>query len=296
MVGDHRLAALAERQWGVVSLRQLRAIGLGRGAVASRVRTGRLLRLHRSVYAVGHRALSTEGRWMAAVLACGPDALLSHASAARLWDIRPTNAERIDVIVPRDLRGRDGVAVHRSRLLTAEDAAVVRRIPVTNVARTLLDLAAIVPTTDLERAVAQADVRGLLDGRELERTIAGADGHRGAARLARAVTSGRDLTTSELERLFLTLVRAARLPQPLVNTWLTVGGGEEIKVDFLWPIQRLVVEADGYRFHRGRRAFESDRARDAQLVLAGYRPIRVTHRRLVDDPAGVVRMLRRLLA
>ncbi|HZO35837.1 MAG TPA: type IV toxin-antitoxin system AbiEi family antitoxin domain-containing protein [Solirubrobacteraceae bacterium] len=292
---DVVVGRLAQRQWGVVTARQLIGLGLSRGSIEHRVRIGRLVRLHRGVYAVGHSVLRTEGRWAAAVLACGPGAVLSHVSAASLWGIRATAASRVDVSGARTRAGHPGIALHRPRSLSAEDVTVRQAIPTTSVARTLLDLAAVLTARDLERTLAQAELLGLVDRRALAATIARANGHRGAAILARALAAGVDATASELEWRFLTLCRRSGLPEPRVNQWLTLGGGEEIKVDFLWPSDRLVVETDGYRFHRGRLAFESDRARDARLTVAGYRVVRVTQRQL-ESPEAVIDTLSRLLA
>lgn len=293
---DHAIRRLAERQWGVVAVEQLRRLGVGRGAIEHRIRAGRLVRLHRGVYAPGHTVLRVEGRWVAAVLACGPGAALSHASAAALWEIRSTAATKIDVSAPRTRAGRPGIVLHRPRSLAAPDFTMHRSIPTTTVARTLLDLAAVLTKADLERALAQAEILRIVDRGELASTVARANGHRGVGALRRAAAGEAQLTASELERRFVALCRRAGLRSPGVNRWLTLGGGEEMKVDFLWPDERLVVETDGYRFHSGRRAFESDRARDARLTVAGYRVVRFTHRQLIEAPASVVETLASLLA
>ena len=293
---DRAIRQLAERQWGVIAGRQVGELGLGRGAIEHRVRVGRFVRLHRGVYALGHSVLRPEGRWAAAVLACGPGSVLSHASAASLWGIRPTLAAKVDVSAPRTRSRHPGIAIHRPRSLAEADVTVHRRIPTTTVSRTLLDIAATLPEDDLERALAQAEILELLDRRSLERTIARANGHRGSGALARATAGEVALTASELERRFLALCRHAGLRVPAVNQWLTLGGGEEMKVDFLWPADRLVVETDGYRYHRARRAFEEDRARDARLTAAGYRVVRFTQQQLTAAPASVVEIMTALFA
>lgn len=289
---DLEIAALATRQHGVVALRQLLALQLGRRAIERRVAEGRLHRLHVGVYAVGHAAVSRHGAWMAAVLACGPRALLSHRDAAALWGLRDTARTRVDVTAPRSLDGRPGITLHRVRRLHPEDRTSRDGIPVTSVARTLLDLAEVLPAHNLPRVAEQAERLDLLDLRAVERLLARARGRHGLRPLA-AVLAGyaaAPATRSELERRFLQLCRQAHLPPPAIN--VQVAGCE---VDAAWRAQRLVVELDGHAYHRTRAAFERDRARDAALQLAGYRVLRLTHRRLQDEPAQALRTVRALL-
>jgi very-short-patch-repair endonuclease len=288
---DRAVAALAMRQHGVVARRQLEALGLGRGAVAHRITVGRLHAVHRGVYAVGHRRLSGRGHWMAAVLACGSGAALSHASAAALWELRPSEAPLVDVAV-RAGAGRTlaGVRAHRLGGLRDDEVTAVDAIPVTTVARTLLDLAAVVPRRGLERTLDQAEVRELFDLRSLHATLGAHPGHHGAGMLARALRehqAGTTLTRSELEERFLALCNAHAIPRPQVNA--RVAG---LEVDFLFAAERLVVEVDGFRFHRGRAAFERDRDRDAILALAGVRVLRFTHRQVSERPGLVAAALR----
>lgn len=266
------MGALAARQSGVVTRTQLLALGVGDGAIRHRLRTGWLLRLHRGVYAVGHTALRKEGRWLAAILACGQGAVLSHRSAAALWGIRPSASARIEVSVPRSRDGVAGVVVHRPRRLTPDDVTEKDGIPATTPARTLHDLARLVSPAEIERAQARAQRMGLVSH------------HEHAA-----------LTRSPLERRLLTLIRAAGLPEPEVNAWMTFGGGEEWQVDFLWRAQRVIAEADGRRDHDTGRAFEADRRRDQTALVAGFVPVRFTHRQVTTDPASVTRTLRALL-
>jgi very-short-patch-repair endonuclease/predicted transcriptional regulator of viral defense system len=283
---DRKIARLATRQHGVVARRQLEAVGLGRGAVTHRVAAGRLHRVHRGVYAVGHPVLTVNGRRMAAVLAAGPGAALSHASAAALWEIRPTSATRIDVSVQSAAgRGkRPGLRIHRAASLRADELTEHRGIRVTTVARTLLDLAATLSHRALERALDEAEVQQLYDRTSLVAMARAHAGERGARALTQALDEDADptLTDSELEELMLALCREQKLEQPIPRAW--VAG---LRVDFLFAASRLVVETDGYRFHRTRRAFERDRERDAILARAGYRTLRFTHRQLTREPAMV---------
>jgi hypothetical protein len=243
---DAAVAEVAAGQWGVVSLSQLVAAGLDRSGVARRVRGGRLHRVSREVYAVGHVRLCREGRWMAAVLACGEGAVLSHRSAASHWGLLANQAALIDVTGTRSRTGASGVRLHRSRFLDARDTTKHQGIPITTVPRTLLDLAATVQPHRLERALAQAQRLQLYDHRAIADLIARSNGHRGIGALTKA-TSREDpkWTRSELEAWFLTLVRDAGLPEPLVNESLTAPDHPLLEVDFYWPTHRLIVELDG---------------------------------------------------
>src|SRR4051794_23308870 len=246
---DAVLARLAARQHGVVGLRQLRHHGFTASGVRSRVARGRLHRVHRGVYAVGHPLLSTEGRWMAAVLACGPGALLSHGSAASLWGLRRSARARIDVISTGQ-RGakRAAIDAHSGATLHPAEATVHDGIPCTTVARTLVDLADVLDRRGLERACEQAEMLRLFDADALADVLSRAGGRRGAARLSAIVAElrpGATLTRSELEERFLALCRSAGVTQPLVNVRVEVDGGT-LEVDFLWRDERLVVETDGH--------------------------------------------------
>jgi predicted transcriptional regulator of viral defense system len=283
---DRRIARLATKQHGVVARRQLEAIGLARGAVAHRVSAGRLHRVHQGVYAVGHTVLTVNGRRMAAVLAAGPGAVLSHASAAALWEIRPTSATRIDVSV-RSAGGRAkrrGLRIHRTPTLQADEITGHQGIRVTTPARTLLDLASSLPRRALERALDEAEIRDLYDRRALEAVALAHAGERGAAALERALDLDGEpaLTKSELEELVLAICDDHVLERPAVN--MEIAG---LEVDFVFADRRLVVEADSWTYHRTRRAFERDRERDAILARAGYRTLRFTHRQLTRAPALV---------
>jgi len=293
--GEHAVAALAARQHGVVAHRQLLELGLGTRAIQYRVGTGRLHPLHLGVYALGHRAISADGRWMAAVLACGPDAVLSHRSAAALWQLRPTSRAATDVTGPgRNRHGRPGITLHRVRRLHPDDRALCRAIPVTTVARTLLDLAELLHPHELETAFEEAERLRLLDIRAVECLCRRTRGRRGLRPLRALVAEQRwplPATRSELERRFLDVCRRAGLPPPEVNT--VIAG---LEVDAAWADRCLVVELDGHAYHRTRAAFERDRIRDATLQLAGYRVLRVTHARLEREPNAIAEAVRSLLA
>ena len=288
---DGAIARVAGRQHGVISRGQLRELGIKDSAIGYRVAAGRLHRLHRGVYAVGHRVVGMHGRWMAATLACGPGAALSHASAAALWDLRPSAATTIDVSVSTaGGRNRAGLRIHRHPGLRPGEIIRHHGIPVTTPSRTILDLAATLNRRQLERALDQAEIQELTDMRALDAIAQAHPGHRGARKLTAALathTPGTTLTRSELEERFLDLCRVHGLPRPHVNA--TAAG---LEVDFLFAKQRLIVETDGWRYHRSRSAFERDRRRDATLTAAGYRTLRLTHRQLTTDHQAVARALR----
>jgi Transcriptional regulator, AbiEi antitoxin/Protein of unknown function (DUF559) len=289
---DRRVAELAARQWGVVSSAQLRALGLRKDAVLRRARAGRLHRVHHGVYAVGHTVLRREGRWLAAVLACGDGAVLSHRSAAAHWGLLQSEATRTDVTIPRARAGNAQIRLHRSHSLDACDTTTHQGIPITSVPRTLLDLAATVRPDRLERALAQAQHLELYDHRAITELLARANGHRGKGGLTEAIAVEPKLTRSEWEVRMLSLVRTAALPEPLVNRPLDAPDHGECKPDFHWPAHNLIVETDGWKSHRTRAAFESDRAKDAALTAAGYRVVRFTWR---TPDATIVRRLQALL-
>ena len=259
--------------------------------MAARAAAGRLHRIHQGVYAVGHPVLTVNGRRMAAVLAAGPGAVLSHASAAALWEIRRSAAARIDVSV-RTRGGRakrPGLRIHRAPTLRTDEITEHQGVRVTTPARTLLDLASSLPRRALERALDEAEIHELFDLRALSAVVTAHAGERGARALAEALAQdgAPTLTDSELEELMLALCDDHRLQRPRPRAW--VAG---LRVDFLFAPARLVVETDGYRFHRTRRAFERDRERDAILARAGYRVLRFTHRQMTREPALVAETIR----
>jgi very-short-patch-repair endonuclease len=285
---DIEMARIAARQHGVVSVEQLYEVGLDKSAISRRLKRGRLHRIHRGVYAVGHRGLSWHGRWMAAVLACREGAVLSHGSAAALWGLlRPIDGP-IHVSTP-STSGRAmlrGIHLHRTPSLAEASPSSSylpirggRRgslltthrdnIPVTTVQRTIEDLrVSSLPEYLVRRAIRQAELKGLrLDG---------------------IVT---DRTRSDLEAAFLALFARHRIPSPEVNQKLG-----RYEVDFLWRERRLVVEADTFLYHRGSVAFESDHQRDLDLRQHGYAVLRFTDKQLEAEPERIAAEIRKELA
>jgi very-short-patch-repair endonuclease len=255
-----RAAEIARRQHGVVSIAQLRAVGFGKSSVRRGTERGWLHRVHRGVYAMGHAGISVEGRWMAAVLASGEGAVLSHASAAAHWGLlRPVDGP-VDISVPTGAgrRRRTGIRLHRCASLAGTGTGLVTKragIPVTTPARTIADLPATVPPRLVRRARRQAELVGMPLG-----------------------DLPSDRTRSDLERAFLRLCRGHGLPTPEVNA--VVGPWT---VDFLWPRRRLIVETDGYLYHRGRVASEDDHERDLSLRELGYDVVRLSERHVTQD-------------
>jgi len=287
-----RLAELATRQYGVVSSRQLRHLGYSKSSIGRAAATKRLHRIHRGVYAVGHKPLTRRSDCLAAVIACGRGALLSHSSAAWLWGLLPTYPVPIEVTVPRRGQGRSSLRLHHAPALVDEDRALRQRIPLTSLARTLLDLAAAVPSHRLERAIERSEQLRIFHLRDVDSLLARTVGHPGAGRLRRALDLYREpaFTRSGLERRFLGLVREAGLPAPSANVF--VAGYE---IDMYWERERFAVELDGYEEHRIRAAFERDRLRQEELKLAGIEMIRLTGRRIAREPEVVVKRLAALL-
>lgn len=291
---DHVIAALAARQYGVVDRDQLRRIGLSEDEIDYRIAIGRLRVIHRGVYAVGHDRLSPEGRWLAAVFAGGKHAALSHRSAARHWGLLRHEGS-IEVTSPRRKRKRKNIHYFEASV-DAVDRTEHRAIPVTTVARTLLDLGA-VDSARVPKAFEQADVLGLLDVRELQRLVDWYPRRPGTGAIRSvlgAAADWRGITRSELERRFRDLVVGAGLPMPAMNCRIHVGD-LVIEADAVWHEQRLIVELDGYAYHRTQAAFERDRERDRLAVAAGWRVIRITWRQLAEHPRGVIRDLKRAL-
>jgi very-short-patch-repair endonuclease len=282
---DQRIVELARRQHGIVSRAQLAEIGIGRGAIDERRRKGWLQLVHRGVYVVGHPNLTRNGHFMAAVLAGGEGAALSHFSAAVLWGMLTVDG-KIHVTAPAD-RGRPGLVVHRARLDAGE---LVRRagIAVTTPARTLIDLADVAPVRTLERAMDEAeflrlDCTGLAPKR----------GRRGSGALSSVLAvhrPGSTRTRSHLEELFIALCDQHDLPRPEVNSCI-----EGYECDFVWREQRLIVETDGAAAHGSWRQRRRDLERDAELVAAGWRVIRLTYERLASEPGRVAEQIGRAL-
>jgi hypothetical protein len=268
--GDAAIATIAKGQHGLVTREQLAAAGIDKSAVNRRVRAGRLHRLHRGVYAVGHRSLSWRGLWLAAVLAVGDGAVLSHVSAVALWQFLRPIPGPIQVTVHGDggRKKRRGIVIHRSRILTPRDMTRRHGIAVTTPARTIEDIRREVAPYLFRRALRQAELAG-----------------HGVPHLARIKR-----TRSDLELLFLALCDDHGLPCPLVNH--RVYGR---RVDFFWPEQRLVVETDSWDYHRGSVAFEDDHDRDLELRAQGITTRRYTGDQLEAASDAVVADLRQVL-
>jgi very-short-patch-repair endonuclease/predicted transcriptional regulator of viral defense system len=269
------LWALARRQHGVVTRQQLLAQGHSKKWIEHRVARGRLHRIYDGVFAVGRPALTQHGRWMAAVLSCGPQAVLSHESAAALWSIRRSRSSRIDVSLPSDTgrRARRGIVLHRRPTLRELDATRHYGIPVTTPICTLIDLATCLEGDPLEAAVNEADKLGLTHPEKLRSALTQLVRRPGVRRLREVLDRHTFvLTDSELERCFLPLARAAGLDTP--QTGVEVNG---FKVDFYWPDLGLVVETDGLRYHRTPTQQAKDRLRDQTHTAKGLTPLRFTH-------------------
>ena len=286
---------MVQRQHGVIARRQLLGLGFGRGEIEWRIARGRLHPVMAGVYAVGRPDLDQHGRWMAAVLACGPGAVLSHRSAAALWGIDEGRRDEIDVSTRiSSARRRPGVDLHRRPSLQADALSEHDGIPVTAVVQTLVDLAAGSNRPRLERAVNEADKLGLVDPEALRVALERHRGQPGVAPL-RALLDRRTfrLSDSELERWFRPLARAAGLPEPLTKQW--VNGFE---VDFYWPNLGLVVETDGLRYHRTPSQQARALRRDQAHTAAGLTSLRFSHEQIKFEPsyvrANLARVGRRL--
>ena len=284
--------AIAERQYGVVTHEQLMSAGTSRGGLRHRLAVGRLRRLHRGVYLVGPLVVP-RARQLAAVLACGQDAVLSHHDASELWlpehsapspsRGRRSHAGRRSVHVTVAHTGRShkaGIRLHRVRALDPLDRTVVDGIPVTTPIRTVVDLAPVLELPKLERLIARMAREGFLDLDELASRVAAIRGRKGVPSLRAVLTrsGGPALTRSEAEAVFLALTRKARLPAPKVN--VSIGRYE---LDFYWPDARLAVEIDGFRHHSTRPRFEGDRRKDAWLRARGLTVIRLSWRQITRE-------------
>ncbi|MGX6448550.1 type IV toxin-antitoxin system AbiEi family antitoxin domain-containing protein [Patulibacter sp. S7RM1-6] len=292
-----RATELAAQQHGVVSRAQLLELGFSRSAVDRAVRSGDLRMVHAGVYALGPGPASWRGRLMAAVLAAGPGAAVSHRTAAQLHGLLPGGTGPVHVVTPRRGPRRAGVRGHRARGLRPADVTVVDGIPVVSVARALLDLAADGRPGEVERAWRRADELRVLDARAVAAVLV--RGRRGAAtlrRVARDAAHGAfsELTRSDLEVLFLEISRIGGIPAPAVNAPMELAG-RSVLLDAVWWAERVVVELDGWETHGTRAAFESDRRRDAELLRAGFRVVRFTRARVVLEPVVVAATLRDVL-
>lgn len=298
----HEIAAIAAQQHGLVTLGQLRSAGVPARTARRWTAAGRLHRIHRGVFAVGHPALTSEGHYLAAVLACGPGAVLSHRSAAAHLGIRRTSASRVDVTVARRTgRSRKGIAVHSAATLRADERTVERGVPCTTVARTIVDLSGCVHPEALEYAIHRAQTRRLLERDRVAAVLAHLQRRRGNAavrRILRITDRSEDEVRSSNERRFLRLVRDAGFPLPKRNLWIVLDGypAGGVEVDFAWPELRLAVEIDSAVYHDTDRALVNDRRRDRALMLAGWRVVRFADRDLEDDAVRAIAQLDRFIA
>jgi predicted transcriptional regulator of viral defense system/very-short-patch-repair endonuclease len=294
---DARIAGLAEQQHGVVARRQLAAYGAGREAIEIRLRRGRLHRLHPGVYAVGHRSLSVQGRWIAAVLASGPGAVLSHASAAAHWGIRGSGGGAIDVTTAKKCRSSGSIR-RRFSLLPDDETTIVDAIPVTTVPRTIFDLAATSPIDQVESMLREAEYRRLYDRLSLVDLLERYPRRRGGPSVRAALQRIERLPPgrpkSPLEERFLSFLRQHGLPRPRLNDWIAVGS-KRFQVDCHWPGTGQLVELDSWEAHGTRSAFRRDRGRDRTLNVAGYTVTRISWAQLDDEPEAVAHDLRTLL-
>ena len=299
---DQALSELSLAQNGVFGLEQLRALGLTAPAVRARLAVGRLHRIHRTVYSlVPKELLKRDGLYMAAVIACGAGAVLSHRSAAALLELRDWGHTKIEVTVPRrSARRHEGVKVHRSTKLTARDVTDVNNIPCTTVARTLFDLAEVVTPRQLERSFDQAEIAEVLDLKAIEDQLARNPTRPGAKAVREVLEThyiGRTPTWSENEEALLAITRPLGIPDPDTNQFVTLDdGGPAIRADFIWRDQRVIVETDGRKWHSSRQRFEHDRVRDQRLTAAGWRVIRTTWKQMQYRPHELRPVLLKLLA
>lgn len=293
---DGAIADLARRQHGVVSRAQLLEFGMSARAIEGRVDRRVLHCIHSGVYKVGYRRISRKGRWMAAVLASGPGALLSHRSAARLWSLLPPGDEWPEVTSGRGHRSRRRGIIAHEALVPQDERAVVDGIPVTSPFRTVFDLAAVLDRRGVERAWHEAEVRGLRDRVSLPVLLERYPGRRGARSLRALLEAPEPVgfTRNDFEEAFVALVDAHRLRRPRMNGTLAMRG-RFFEIDALWEDERVAVELDSRSVHGTNKNFESDKRRDRILLAEGWRTVRVTWRQLQDEPDEVAADLREAL-
>jgi very-short-patch-repair endonuclease len=285
---DNRIARVAARQHGAISRGQLHGLGLSSRGIDERLGDGRLHRLYRGVYLVGHEVQPQYARQMGAVLACGQDALLSHRSAIELWELLQPTPHDLHVTVAGNRRSRPGIIVHRSQPLDPRDHGTIDRVPVTNVGRSLLDFAEIATPREIERAFEEARTQRLI--RDLDDLLSRHPGRRGVKALAALTGTRVTLTQSEAEELLLALIRKAGLPLP--ETDVRIGRWQ---LDFFWREQGLNVEVDGHRYHSLEQQIARNHVRDADLEARGIRVRRVTAREIRDHPERVIARIARAL-
>lgn len=291
---DRIMVRLAARQHGVVTRRALVDAGVGSGAIKERLESGLLTPIHRGVYAVGSSRPLATTQLMAATLIAGGSSVLSHRSAAYLHGLLSLPGGAIDLSTTSRIRSRRGIRVHYVRTL---DATAIDAIPCTTLPRTLIDLAATQPTRTVERALNQAEILRVYDGRAIERALG--QPRRGRARLSAILDNhapGTTLTRNGLEERFLAICRDEELQPDELNAPISLGGGRTAVPDAVWRRERVAVELDGRSVHARQRAFDSDHARDVDLKLEGWLVLRFTPRQLASERGWVVRQLRRALS
>jgi hypothetical protein len=293
---DGVVARLAKRQHGVVARRQLGALGLGSGAIETRLRLGRLHRIHAGVYAVGHPLLTRQGWWMAAVLGCGDGAVLSHRSAAQAWGLLWPSEIAVEVTRPRSFRTQPGIRC-RQAVLLPDEVGEVDGVPVTSAFRTAFDLAGTRPRREVERVLHEIAVRRITNAVSFEELVRRHPRKRGARLLAelRASKAPVGVTRNEFEERFVALLDEYGLPRPALNATLALRG-RFFEIDALWRRERLAAELDSREVHDTDDGFESDQERDRVLLAEGWRTTRITWRQLRDTRAEVAADLRLLLA
>jgi very-short-patch-repair endonuclease len=282
--------ALAGRQHGIVKGKQLREAGLTKQGIRRRVEAGWLVPQYQGVYAVGHTALTDKSHLIAAVYACGEEALAGYRAAGKLWGIL-RGSQMIEVTAPRSRVAARRFVLHRTRLIHEEDRALIDNIPVTSLARTLVDLADVLPEKRLAEAVHEAEVKRLFDLTQVQRVLDRLPGRKGRHKLTRVLSAYGDVqpfTRSRAERLVLSICEEHGLPRPRVNTWVHTQ-----EVDFHWPEANLVLEFDGGAVHRTTRAFYEDRKRDRALAAKGIHVVRATDR---DEPSELATELKAILS
>jgi very-short-patch-repair endonuclease len=293
---DGEIARIAAAQHGVISSRQISELGISPRAVRDRVASGRLHRIHRGVFAVGHPKLTREGRWMAATLAGGPGSALSHRAAGAHHGLRAWNGVA-DLIVPSWRASTPAVRFH-TVVLPPDEVSIVDGIPTTTVPRTIFDLASVLDRHGLEQIIREAEVRRLADPLSLPDLIQRHPGRRGVTDL-RAVLGelsvGAGITREELEARFARFLDSRSFRRPERNAALTIGG-RIVVADCLWRRERLIVELDGHAVHSRPAQIDADKERDRKLMLAGWRVIRITWRHLHEHPEKLAADLRGLLA
>ena len=290
-IAERKCDEIATRQHGLVTRAQLREAGLTPSLIRTRLERGSLIQEHPGVYRVGHRAPSTEATYLAAVLACGDQALLSGRAAAHLYGLtRSSVPAPPEVVAPRK-RLIEGVSVRRSRVLLAPDAFVFRGIPITSVPRTIVDLAAHLSLGDLARACHEAGVRYRTTPGDVREVLERRTNARGARRLRSILGGEVSVTLSALESRFLRLLDEHGLPLPITNR---IAGSK--RVDCRWPDRRLTVELDSYRYHSSRHAWEQDRLREREARARGDRIARFTYGDVYENPGPMLRELVTLLS